>query len=62
VIPVAIILGSLLGWVMAGRALSPVHDVARAAQRISSSNLSLRIPTRAMPATSWITSSSPSTA
>jgi heavy metal sensor kinase len=46
VIPVAIILGSLLGWVMAGRALSPVHDVARAAQRISSSNLSLRIPSR----------------
>ncbi|MGA1997266.1 MAG: HAMP domain-containing protein, partial [Bryobacteraceae bacterium] len=46
VIPVAIILGSLLGWVMAGRALSPVHDVARAAQRISSSNLSLRIPAR----------------
>jgi len=46
IIPVAIILGSLLGWVMAGRALSPVHDVARAAQRISSSNLSLRIPSR----------------
>jgi heavy metal sensor kinase len=31
---------------MAGRALKPVKDVALAAQRISGSNLSLRIPTR----------------
>src|SRR5580704_6221241 len=31
---------------MAGRALIPVRDIARAAQRISGSNLSLRIPTR----------------
>jgi heavy metal sensor kinase len=31
---------------MAGRALSPVREVAQAAQRISGSNLSLRIPTR----------------
>ena len=31
---------------MAGRALTPVRDVAQAAQRISGSNLSLRIPTR----------------
>ena len=31
---------------MAGRALTPVMDIARAAQRISGSNLSLRIPTR----------------
>ncbi len=46
VIPGALILGSFLGWVMAGRALTPVRDIARAAQRISSSNLSLRIPTR----------------
>ena len=46
VIPGSLILGSLLGWVMAGRALTPVRAAAQAAQRISSSNLSLRIPTR----------------
>jgi heavy metal sensor kinase len=46
VIPVALILGGLLGWFMAGRALEPVLEVAQTAQRISGSNLSLRIPTR----------------
>jgi heavy metal sensor kinase len=46
VIPLALILGSLLGGFMAGRALTPVMDVAQAAQRISGSNLSLRIPSR----------------
>jgi heavy metal sensor kinase len=46
IIPGALILGSVLGWVMAGRALTPVRAVAQAAQRISGSNLSLRIPTR----------------
>jgi heavy metal sensor kinase len=46
IIPGALILGSFLGWVMAGRALTPVRAVAQAAQRISGSNLSLRIPTR----------------
>jgi len=46
VIPGALILGTLLGWVMAGRALKPVLEVAQTAQRISGSNLSLRIPTR----------------
>jgi heavy metal sensor kinase len=46
VIPVALILGLLLGWFMAGRALEPVLAVAQTAQRISGSNLSLRIPTR----------------
>lgn len=45
-IPAALILGSGLGWFMAGRALEPVLAVAQAAQRISGSNLSLRIPTR----------------
>ena len=45
-IPAALILGSLLGWFMAGRALKPVLAVAQTAQRISGSNLSLRIPTR----------------
>lgn len=46
VIPGALILGTILGWIMAGRALKPVKDVAQAAQRITGSNLSLRIPTR----------------
>jgi len=44
VFPAALILGSLLGWFMAGRALTPVLAVAQAAQRISGSNLSLRHP------------------
>ena len=46
IIPAALILGSVLGWITAGRALKPVKDVAQAAQRISGSNLSLRIPPR----------------
>ncbi|HMD69830.1 MAG TPA: ATP-binding protein [Bryobacteraceae bacterium] len=46
VIPLALILASLLGWIMAGRTLMPVREVAQAAQRVSGSNLSLRIPTR----------------
>lgn len=46
VIPGSLILGTILGWILAGRALTPVKDVALAAQRISGSNLSLRIPTR----------------
>jgi heavy metal sensor kinase len=46
VVPAGLILGLFLGWVLAGRALTPVLGVAQAAQRISGSNLSLRIPTR----------------
>ena len=46
IIPGALILGSVLGWVMAGRALKPVRKVAQTAQRITGSNLSLRIPSR----------------
>ena len=46
VIPGSLILGSLIGWIMAGRALAPVRAAAQTAQRISGSNLSLRIPTR----------------
>src|SRR5579872_1482840 len=42
----ALILGSIIGWVMAGRVLTPVLEVAQAAQRISGQNLNLRIPTR----------------
>jgi heavy metal sensor kinase len=46
IIPTALILGCALGWYMAGNALKPVKDVAQAAQRISGSNLSLRLPMR----------------
>lgn len=45
-IPLMILGGSLVGWVLAGRGLSPVLEVAKTAQRISGSNLSLRIPER----------------
>jgi len=45
-IPLMVLGGSLVGWVLAGRGLSPVLEVAKTAQRISGSNLSLRIPQR----------------
>jgi len=44
--PVVIVTGCMMGWVFAGRALTPVLEIARTAQRISGSNLSLRIPSR----------------
>ncbi|HWQ56261.1 MAG TPA: heavy metal sensor histidine kinase [Bryobacteraceae bacterium] len=46
VIPLGILCGCVLGWFLAGNALKPVKEVARAAQRISGSNLGLRIPVR----------------
>jgi heavy metal sensor kinase len=45
-VPFLIVLSSIWGWFMAGRALRPVNSVAQAAQRISGSNLSIRIPSR----------------
>jgi signal transduction histidine kinase len=45
-LPGLIISGILLGWIVAGRAISPVHALARTAEAISSNNLSLRIPLR----------------
>jgi len=39
-------LTGLLGWLMAGRAIQPVNEVAQAAQTITGSNLSLQIPGR----------------
>jgi heavy metal sensor kinase len=45
-IPAVVVIGMATGWVVAGRALRPVLAIARAAQRISGSNLSLRIPER----------------
>lgn len=47
VVPLIAGCGCVLGWIYAGRALSPVMDIARAAERIGGSNLSMRIPTRA---------------
>src|SRR5439155_19607223 len=46
VIPLVILSGCLLGWFLAARSLTPVLEVAQAANRISGSNLSLRIPSR----------------
>jgi len=45
-VPVVIVLSSLLGWFLAGRALSPVNSVAETAQRITHSNLDMQIPQR----------------
>jgi methyl-accepting chemotaxis protein len=45
-IPMVIVTGCVMGWIFAGRALTPVLEVARTAERISGSNLSLRIPVR----------------
>ncbi len=45
-IPLIALGGCLLGWVSAGRGLSPVMDIAQTAQRISSLDLTMRIPTR----------------
>ncbi|MGA2182472.1 MAG: ATP-binding protein [Bryobacteraceae bacterium] len=45
-LPLLIGLSSIWGWFMAGRALRPVNSVAQAAERISGSNLSIRIPSR----------------
>ena len=46
-IPFSLLCGCLLGWFLTGRVLMPVMEVAQAAQRITGSNLSLRIPARA---------------
>jgi heavy metal sensor kinase len=45
-LPVMMISGGILGWILAGLTLRPVLAVAQTAQRISGSNLSLRIPAR----------------
>ena len=46
VVPVVIVLSGLLGWFLAGRALSPVNSVADTAQQITHSSLERQIPTR----------------
>jgi heavy metal sensor kinase len=45
-LPLMILVGSLFGWFMAGRALQPLDKLANTAQRITSSNLSVQIPGR----------------
>ena len=40
------LVGSALGWLLAGRALIPLNSVATAAQEITGSNLKVRIPLR----------------
>jgi heavy metal sensor kinase len=45
-LPLMIAAAGLLGWFMAGRALSPIDDVARTAQRITGANLRIQIPYR----------------
>ena len=45
-VPLVIVISSLLGWFMAGRALRPVNDVAKTAQRISGSSMNVQIPKR----------------
>ncbi len=46
IVPVLLLASSVLGWIMAGGALSPLNDVARAAQLVTGDNLGLRIPPR----------------
>ena len=45
-LPGMLLVASVLGWVLAGRAIQPLNSVAQAAQNITGSNLSLQIPLR----------------
>ena len=45
-LPAMLVATGLLGWLLAGRAIAPVNDVAQAAAKITGSNLSLQIPLR----------------
>lgn len=44
--PLAVAVSALFGWFLAGRALAPVNHVAQTAERITHSNLNLRLQTR----------------
>lgn len=46
ILPLAVAVSALFGWFLAGRALSPVNHVAQTAERITHSNLNLRLQTR----------------
>jgi heavy metal sensor kinase len=43
-IPFAVVIGSLAGWLLAGRALAPIRHIAMAANEIKPSNLTGRLP------------------
>jgi heavy metal sensor kinase len=45
-LPLMIFTAILLGWFMAGKALRPIDEVARTAQRITGANLRIQIPPR----------------
>jgi heavy metal sensor kinase len=45
-VPIVLVLSGLLGWFLAGKALSPVNSVAETAQQITHSSLDLQIPLR----------------
>lgn len=45
-LPIMILASSLLGWFVAGRALQPLNEVSRTAQRISGSSLDVRLVPR----------------
>jgi len=45
-LPFVLAAGSAFGWLLTGRVLLPLNELVAAAQRITGSNLSLRIPSR----------------
>ncbi|HEX5432018.1 MAG TPA: ATP-binding protein [Bryobacteraceae bacterium] len=45
-LPLLIAISSVLGWLVAGRAIEPLNSVAQAAQNMTGSNLNLQIPLR----------------
>jgi len=46
IVPLVIVLCGALGWLVAGRALVPVTEVAHAAQKITGANLTVRLSSR----------------
>lgn len=45
-LPLTLALTAVLGWFTAGKALTPLHELAHTAQRVTGSNLAVRIPPR----------------
>ncbi len=45
-LPFVILSAAALGWILAGRAMQPVADVAAQVDKVSGSNLNLRVPLR----------------
>jgi len=46
ILPLAVAISALFGWFLAGRALAPVNDVAETSERITHSNLNMRLQPR----------------